>query len=604
MNNTGIELLSPAKNISIGISAIDCGADAVYIAGPSFGAREAAGNSFEDLKELVRYAHQFGAKIYLTLNTILYNDELDKVEKYINKAYDIGVDALIIQDLGILKMDIPPIALYASTQTNIRTVDQARFLESLGFKKLILARELSIAQIKAIRQATKCELEAFIHGALCVSYSGQCYMSQYLTGRSGNRGLCVQACRSLYDLEDLRGNVILKNKPILSLKDLNLSNHLKELVDAGVTSFKIEGRLKNASYVKNVTRYYRKKLDEIIEKKSSHGFLQGGFNPRPEYTFNRGYTELFIDGERGKWNSRNFAKSMGEYVGEVVKILNQGKFTEFIYKGISLSNGDGICFTDANNNVIGVRVETAVKSNEEHISRVKTKNVKGLKPGVRVYRNYNILFEKELENNMPKRFMIVNTEFVDDKVLARCENGISVSYSLPKNGEIAKNADLALKNIKQQFSKVTDIFKFQVSKMNMNPIRFMPLSELNAIRRELAKMLSEKIRLNDSKEINTQEISQKKSPIAPKQVTNLNCSNDLSKAVYEDMNISPDSAYELKPVLNQELMRTKYCIRYELGKCPKYNNSKSNEDLILVNNGKRFRVKFDCKNCEMIILAD
>jgi len=604
MNNTGIELLSPAKNISIGISAIDCGADAVYIAGPSFGAREAAGNSFEDLKELVSYAHQFGVKIYLTLNTILYNDELNKVEKYIYKAYDIGIDALIIQDLGILKMNIPPIDLYASTQTNIRTVDQALFLESLGFKKLILARELSIEQIKAIRHATKCALETFVHGALCVSYSGQCYMSQYLTGRSGNRGLCVQACRSLYDLEDLQGKTILKNKPILSLKDLNLSNRLKELVDAGVTSFKIEGRLKNASYVKNITRYYRKKLDEIIEKKSSNGFIQGGFSPKPEFTFNREYTELFIDGKRGQWNSKNFAKSMGEYVGDVVKIIEQGKFIEFIYKGISLSNGDGLCFLDSINNVVGMRVETTEKLNEEQISHVRTKNVKGLKPGIRIYRNYNILFEKELENDMPKRFLLVNTEFIDNKVIAICENEISVSFNLPENVEIAKNPELALKNIKQQFSKITSIYKFQVSKMNMNPIRFLPLSELNSIRRELAKMLFEKTRSDGSAEANSIDHNQNKLLIAPKQVTNLNCSNDLSKAVYEGINICPDQAYELNPILNQELMRTKYCIRYELGKCPRYNNAKSNEDLFLINNGKRFRVKFDCKNCEMVILAD
>ncbi|MBQ3176142.1 MAG: U32 family peptidase, partial [Bacteroidales bacterium] len=259
-----LELLAPAKNKDIGIAAIDCGADAVYIAGPKFGARESAGNSFSDIAELASYAHKFGAKVYMVVNTILYDNELEEAQKSISKAWEIGCDAVIVQDLSVLKMDLPPIPLFASTQTNIRTTEQAKFLESLGFQRLILARELSLEQISDIKKSVGADIETFVHGALCVSYSGQCYLSQKLTGRSANRGACAQACRSLYTLIDSSGKVLLKDFPILSLKDFNLSERIPELVKAGVTSFKIEGRLKNVSYIKNIVRLYREKLDLFL----------------------------------------------------------------------------------------------------------------------------------------------------------------------------------------------------------------------------------------------------------------------------------------------------------------------------------------------------
>ena len=310
--------MAPARNKDIGIAAIDCGADAVYIAGPAFGAREAAGNSFQDIAALTSYAHRFGAKIYLTLNTILYEHELEKAREHIFRAVEAGCDALIIQDLGILKMSIPPIELHASTQCNIRTVEQARFLESLGFRKLVLARELSTEQIKDIAGAVSCDIECFIHGAVCVSYSGQCWLSQYLAGRSANRGCCIQACRSRYDVLDQQGRMLLHNKPVLSLKDLSLHDRISQMVEAGATSFKIEGRLKNISYVRNIVRMYSGIMDDIIAAgeghlcRSSWGSPHGGFTPLPSATFSRGSTRYFADGNRDRWCSSDYAKSVGE----------------------------------------------------------------------------------------------------------------------------------------------------------------------------------------------------------------------------------------------------------------------------------------------------
>lgn len=317
--SVALELLAPAKNKDIGIAAIDCGADAVYIAGPAFGAREAAGNSFADIAQLTTHAHRFGARVYLTLNTIVYEDELEDARKCVFSAVEAGCDALIVQDLGLLRMSIPKIDLHASTQCNIRTVEQARWLASLGFRKLVLARELSLAQISAIASAVPdCEIECFVHGALCVCYSGQCYLSQWLTGRSANRGCCIQACRSRYDLLDQDGKLLMKDKAILSLKDLSLQDRLGQLAEAGATSFKIEGRLKNISYVRNIVRAYSNTLDSLVASsggkytRSSWGSPEGGFTPHPEATFNRGYTGYFIDGTRGQWNSGAYAKGIGE----------------------------------------------------------------------------------------------------------------------------------------------------------------------------------------------------------------------------------------------------------------------------------------------------
>lgn len=602
-----LELLAPAKNKDIGIAAIDCGADALYIAGPAFGARESAGNTFRDIEQLCRYAHRYGVRVYMVVNTILYDSELEEARTSIIKGYEAGVDAIIVQDLGVLKMELPPIDLYASTQTNIRTPEQARFLESLGFKRLILARELSLEQIRAIREATSCELESFVHGALCVSYSGQCYLSCHLTGRSANRGSCIQACRSNYDLADSTGKVLVRQKPILSLKDFSLEKHIPDLVEAGITSFKIEGRLKNESYVRNVTRHYRRIIDNLGYEKSSFGTIEGGFTPHIEQTFSRGYTTYFLTGKRGQWNSGDSAKAVGEEIGTITRTYPSNKFeSKFSYQGRELSNGDGLFIITPQGRSTGVRADKV----EGNI--VTVKYTREIAPGAKVYRNFNQKFEKELQNNLPKRILGVKVDIAvaPDKIEATaiCENGATARGMLhPANGvfEAAANPELALKNLKGQMEKVSEYLRFSVSGVETGGdfIPFLPLSAINSLRRELSGMLEEKIGEQNGRrggyECRVPKITGVILP--PEQKIKLNCSNQLSRSLYRSIGIDPANAFELDRDHEgeySELMRTKYCIRYELGLCGK----KVAEPWYLINNGKKLRLKFDCKNCEMVVL--
>lgn len=607
MQLTPLELLAPAKNKDIGIAAIDCGADAVYIAGPSFGAREAAGNEMSDIASLVRYAHIYNAKVYLAINTILFDNELEKAQSLIISAYEAGCDAIIIQDLGILKMSLPPIPVFASTQCNIRTPEQAVFLESLGCKRLILARELSIDDIRKIRSATNCQLESFIHGALCVCYSGQCYMSQYLCGRSANRGNCAQACRSRYDLIDNHGTQILNNKALLSLKDISLGSHIGELVEAGITSFKIEGRLKNISYVKNIVRYYRALIDDFLSspagknyKKSSFGVLQGGFHPDPELTFTRGYTDYFISGKRdGKLSTMDTAKSIGEPVGYVSRIISNNsrgcKFTLSRKKSDGeIANGDGLCFLSPSQEVVGMRID--VVSSET----ISTKYSHFLRIGTPLFRNYNSIFEKELAHNMPRRLIPVEVFIVF--------NGQSLSFTATaENGNIAhlevddcfleaRNSLLAEGNLRKQISKNTDCFSFTVGNI-LSPdtsFPFFPLARINAIRRDLAKML-----LEQNKSLHCDSPIPTGSIIPPVQTDRLNCSNHLSRSLYESIGIHPEHSFEeiFNTPKDFPLMTTKYCIRFELGLCPRQDNSQSPTPLYLINQGRKFKITFHCVEC-------
>ncbi|MFA5848735.1 MAG: U32 family peptidase [Bacteroidales bacterium] len=615
-----LELLAPAKNRDIGTAAINCGADALYIAGPSFGAREAAGNPISEIETLAAYAHRFGAKVYMTLNTILFQSELEEAVRLSKQAYEAGCDALIIQDLGLLKAGLPPIPLFASTQTNIRSVKQAMFLESLGFKRLILARELSLAQIEEIRACTSIELESFIHGALCVSYSGQCYLSAKATGRSANRGVCVQACRSQYNLVDNSGNLLIRDKALLSLKDLNMGEHIEELAKAGISSFKIEGRLKNISYIKNVVKYYRSLIDRFISSEegftaSSAGQLYGGFTPRPEMTFNRGYTDLFISGKRGKWQSGEIARSVGEYIGKVEQIVEDksGNLTFRYESDNKIHNGDGLCFITPKGKVLGARAssikDNLVSTNEPLIIAVDSK----------IYRNFNHNFEKELEQNMPKRLIEVELQFISDKesavVKAQSQDGCSAEYVIEGNYELAKNEDLARQNIINQLSKTSDIYKFTVSEIEAQEILFFPASSLNEVRRSLADKLSisrerkrVELKLEKEKIVNGVKTSTDRNN---KIVNGLsydyraNISNNLARELYKDLGAdSVEDAFELSPPLEAELMRSKYCIKFEMGICPKEGAVKQmNEPLFLENNGKRYRLGFDCKNCEMVIFG-
>jgi len=353
-----LELLSPAGTADIGIAAIDCGADAVYIAGPDFGARKAAGNSFDDIARLCDYAHKFGVKVFVTYNISIRDDELDEMHAQMLKSQEAGADAFIIRDERICGWDDITVPLHASTQCAIRDAERAKHFQDLGCTRIVLERELSLEQIKAIRHAVDCEIEFFVHGALCVCYSGECRLSEYIDGRSADRGECIQACRSLYDLVDDRGNVLVKNKALLSLKDYNLHDRLEDLAEAGVCSFKIEGRLKNISYVRNITRYYDLALNALVAAhpdlycRASFGRVTGGFDPAPEKTFNRGYTELYLDGKRGKWSSMDAPKSMGEAVGKVISLKRADRYNYELRikpeKGVVLHNGDGFAFVSKN----------------------------------------------------------------------------------------------------------------------------------------------------------------------------------------------------------------------------------------------------------------
>ncbi|MBR5856435.1 MAG: U32 family peptidase [Bacteroidales bacterium] len=640
-----LELLAPAKNRDIGIAAIDCGADAVYIAGPQFGAREGAGNPISEIAELVAYAHKFGVKVFMTVNTILYDNELAEAEKIIKEAYQAGVDAIIVQDLGVLKLDLPPVPLHASTQTNLRSPEQAQFLKSLGFERLILARELSLNQISAIKKATDTDIETFVHGALCVSYSGQCYLSHKLTGRSANRGSCAQACRSLYTLTDSSGKIILKDTPILSLKDFNLSNRIPELVEAGVTSFKIEGRLKNISYIKNIVKLYRQKIDEFLSnnpqyKRASLGEVNGGFNPDADLTFNRGYTEFFIDSQRGRWRSTDGAKYLGEYIGTVTRCSKERNGNlQFEYRLADtsvqpISNGDGLCFVSQSGEISGVR------ANSCNGLRVSTTEKLIIQERSKLFRNYNILFERELERNMPKRLIPVSLHLknCNDDIVITAEWGKGndvqrdcVTMRLGEALEVASNRDLAVKNLHSQLGKSSGIFKFSLEKIDEDvTIPFLPIGKINELRRELAQMVADKIEQatlieRQYRQEHTIELRKRaeesayiKTPLGTTPDYRANCSNKLSGRVYESRGaerVLP--AFELKEESNAELMRSKYCIKYELGLCPNYKITAANdkgyvnrigktgikEPLILLNGKNRLQLKFDCSICEMVVIG-
>ena len=619
-----LELLAPARDIQIGIAAIDCGADAVYIAGPQFGARQAAGNSIEDIRDLCTYAHKFGARIFVALNTILYDDELEQAYRQVLAVQEAGADAIIVQDMAVMEMsrngignlkeDIR-IPLHASTQCAIRTPEQAVFLESLGFSRLILERELSLEQIRAIREAVTCELEFFVHGALCVCYSGQCYLSEKIAGRSANRGACIQACRSRYDLTDASGKILVKDKALLSLKDYNLRNRIEDLADAGITSFKIEGRLKNISYVKNVVRDYSIALDTLTGKhpdvyeRGSYGTVSGGFVPDTAKTFNRGYTELYLDGHRGKWAAMDAAKSMGEEIGRIDGISRDKSVLTVrpSKKGIVLNNGDGFSFIARNGDVCGFRGDIC-----EGFT-IKGKNIPEIYNGAIVYRNINSAFEKELEKNSCVRMLAVtvNLEFIRRnegwmlKALAESEDGRSISSIYDAGNQEANNQERILEIIKGQIGKNAGIYSFRTGDILFSDcLPFMSASFLNAVRRDLAEKLDAIPCGRKDLLLRNLENADKGGFVFPQKKTSYknNISNRLSQTVYMSCGAeSTEPAYELSHVDGAELMRTKYCVRYELGMCPKHHGCRNIGPLYLLNNGQKFVLDFDCRNCEMTL---
>ena len=685
-----LELLAPARNADIGIAAIDCGADAVYIAGPAFGARQAAGNSMEDIRRLTEYAHRFGARIFLTLNTILFDNELAEAERLLAEAKDAGVDAIIAQDLAVWELtDLP---VHASTQCAIRTPEKARLYEGIGASRLVLEREMSLDQIRAIRSSVNCELEFFVHGALCVCYSGQCYMSERIAGRSANRGECIQACRSLYDLVDGSGNVLVRNKALLSLKDYNLKDRLQDLADAGICSLKIEGRLKNISYVRNVVRAYSLALDELVAanpeklRRVSFGRSEGGFTPDLAKTFNRGYTQLFLDGKRsGNWSSMDAPKSIGEEVGTVVSIapmrqnFSNGKrpseenitiTLRMKNPGDRLQNGDGFSFlSKGRGEIVGFRGDVCQGN------RITCRNVTGLYPGAKLYRNLSNAFEKELESNLPVRTIPVSVDISvivvpvtstssgteEDrspslpkrlseptyslKINAASQDGRSVKLEREAGHNAAENPERMRGMFATQISKATGIYSFTLRSLEVETpdgsLPFLPTSALNAIRRDLAAALEEMpcraipllVNQASSRTGNAEypvlepdvlsqvQDIQETTSNGPHLSYKANIANHIARKIYMSLGASrTDDAFEISHRPDAELMRTKYCIRYELGLCPVHQAGRQHgranhtsgmvnppipssrkTNLYLTNNGKRYHLAFDCANCEMVV---
>ena len=609
-----LELLAPARNADSGIAAIDCGADAVYMAGGEFGARKDAGNSMEDVARLCDYAHRFGARIFLTVNTIIYDDELERAHRLMLDAQDAGVDAFIVQDAAVTQWDDIRVPLHASTQCAIRTAEDARFHESLGYARLVVERETSLKTLREIRSAVGCELEFFVHGALCVCYSGQCYLSEHLSGRSANRGACVQACRSLYDLTDDTGRVLVKDKALLSLKDYRLLARLEELAQAGICSFKIEGRLKNASYVKNVVREYSLALDALVAaqpdryRRASFGRVSGGFTPAADRTFNRGYTELWLDGRRGRWSSMDAPKSMGEFVGTVKAVRRTGPACELRLApagGVRLGNGDGFAFA-GRGGVVGFRGDVCEGDT------IRCKPVEGLRNGLKLYRNVNSAFERELERNMPRREIAVALNVrisgkYDIDITAVSEDGRQVPCPFKADLDTADNRERQEAMIREQLSKRSGHYAFGVETLEIatqgGALPLLSASLLNSIRRLVASDLDalpcgripmSTGRKDPSVKVGNTVLSYK-----------YNVANASARALYLARGAQRvETAYELAHPKGAELMRTRYCIRHELGLCPIHQGSKESRPLFLLNNGRRLALHFDCVKCEMTVTED
>lgn len=599
-----IELLAPARNVETAIAAIDSGADAVYIGAQQFGARQAAGNSVEDIARLVDYAHIFGVKVYVTLNTILTDEEIAPVEKLITELYNAGVDALIVQDFAITKMNIPPIQLHCSTQMDNCTVEKARFLAQTGFPRVVLARELSLQQIKDIHTAVPdTELEVFVHGALCVSYSGRCYASQHCFGRSANRGACAQFCRLPFTLVDSDGNIIKKEKHLLSLKDMNRSAMLEDMLDAGVTSLKIEGRLKDSSYVKNITAYYRRCLDDIFARRTcyeraSYGMVAPHFTPSPAKSFNRGFTNYFLDGKRGDITSFDTPKSIGEYVGRV-KFVSRGFFTVV---GGTFNNGDGACFIAPDGKLQGFHI------NKVEGNRVFPQNMPQMQPGMALYRNYDCEFERILSRPLAPRRLSITLAFAATSagfsLTATTENGITCMVDATIEKEEARTPQEG--NIHAQLKKWGNTpFEVESIAIGYGENWFVPSSLLSDMRRRLCDNLVATLRSTHRRET-MQPIT--KVPLISKSVEYIaNVSNNLAREFYYERGASSVApAYELQPSEGSPIMYCKHCLKYSMGWCTKTGEkSPFKEPYYLVSaDGRRFRLHFNCKECLMTVTAD
>ncbi|AZI87619.1 MULTISPECIES: peptidase U32 family protein [Kosakonia] len=613
-----LELLSPARDTAIAREAILHGADAVYIGGPGFGARHNAGNSLRDIAELVPFAHRYGAKVFITLNTILHDDELEPAQKLIGDLYQAGVDALIVQDMGVLEMDIPPIELHASTQCDIRSVEKAKFLSDVGFSQIVLARELNLEQIRAIHQATDATIEFFIHGALCVAYSGQCNISHAQTGRSANRGDCSQACRLPYTLKDDQGRVVAYEKHLLSMKDNDQTANLAALIDAGVRSFKIEGRYKDMSYVKNITAHYRQMLDAIIDDRpelarASAGRTEHFFIPSTDKTFHRGSTDYFVNARKIDIGAFDSPKFVGLPVGEVLKV---GKDHLDVEVTEPLANGDGLNVL-VKREVVGFRVNVAEKTAENRYRVFPNEMpdaLKTLRPHHALNRNLDHNWQQALLKTSSERRIGVDIElggWQEQLVLTlTSEDGVSVTHTLDGQFDEANNAEKALDNLKDGLAKLGQTrYYAQKVDINLPGALFVPNSLLNQLRRETVEMLEE-ARLASYQRGSRKAVATP-APVYPETHLSFlaNVYNHKAREFYHRYGVQLiDAAYEAHEEKGEvPVMITKHCLRFAFNLCPKQakGNIKSwrATPMQLVHGDEVLTLRFDCRPCEMHVIG-
>lgn len=605
-----IEILAPAKDLIGGIAAINSGADAVYIGAPQFGARSNANNSIEDVAELVKYAHLFNAQVFVVMNTILYDNELETCRAMIWELYEIGVDALIIQDMAIMEMELPPIVLHASTQANNRDADKIKFLKDAGIKRVVLARELNLHQIKTIYDHADVELEFFVTGALCVSFSGNCYMSVANGERSANRGSCAQNCRLPYNLIDGNGETLIKNSHLLSIKDLDISEQIPNLIEAGIVSFKIEGRLKDVIYVKNNVSYLRQKLDSFLEgagsdkyTKASSGKCTYTFDSSLNRTFNRGYTDYFVNERHSSIGSWESPKSKGQYIGKLIRTVGNAYEIE---NGELLNNGDGLCFINENNEADGIYV------NKAENGKIYPNVLKEVKDGTFIYRNNDAAFIKIVEREdsavrkLSTTLLLTETEN-GFELIATDEDGNVSIVNLEHAKEQTKTGESIEENIKTQLAK-TGFTPYTADEINImfSQNWFLPISKINEMRRTVYDQLTE-IRLANYKREEHQMVKTSHPYPETKLDFMYNVSNKTARKFYERHGVTEiEKAFELQwDPGKSRVMTTKYCIKYELKKCPIHQKDivgvKVKEPLVLKQGELEYKLKFNCKPCEMEI---
>ena len=626
-----LELLAPARDVAIGIEAINHGADAVYIGGPSFGARASADNPVQDIARLVRHAHRFNSRIFVTLNTILRDEEFEPARQLAWQLYDAGVDALIIQDLGVLQVDLPPLQLHASTQTDIRTPAKARFLQDVGLSQIVLARELSLDQIKAIRAQTDCTLEFFVHGALCVAYSGQCYISHAHTGRSANRGECNQACRLPYQVIDDKGRFVAHDKHVLSMKDNNQSENLAALVDAGIRSFKIEGRYKDMGYVKNITAHYRRLLDELIEARqcsaqplarASSGSTTFTFTPNPAQNFNREFTDYFVQGRKDDIGAIDSPKNPGQPIGYVTQVGPNWVELETTDPQAQLHNGDGLCYYDLQKELMGLAINRADCVNAQKgrwrvFPNDAIVGLKDLRKGVEVNRNRDMDWLRVLDKKSSDRRIGLWAQLSETQhgiaLTLTDEDGHSASSQAPLTRSLAKDGAAATASLREHLSKMgATIFATPELQIDLSQPWFIPTSLLNTLRREAVNAL-EAARLQAFVRLPRAAAVQPPVAYPDETLTYLaNVFNQPARDFYAQHGVKLIApAFES----NQEkgevsLMITKHCVRFALSLCPKQAKGVTGvqgtvkaEPLQLVSGREKLTLRFDCKPCEMHVMG-